>query len=523
MEAKKTALWLRIKQWSGTEAFRYVAAGFIVMVLALLSALGKYAPALAVTIALAEVLVLLIVPLIRRDVVLYYMLFIVFAGTALSNATFVYNDYNAPLYTFVQLPFVQSTHVPVLLFLPLLFLFGRGEIPFLSKLSEHKALRTTLRFMCLMFLTGALFGFVVRWCNDNSLRDTYDLWYYIYEGNLLIYLNLLFLSVGLTYCFVTSKKLVGEFENYLLVFLFGIAAATVFSVLFGWSADYMDNTTLLLSQSAIYGVFLLVYPLYGKKPKSVKILSLVLGAASVFAMLFKSSELGGKWWIYVFFTLLVLLFKMFFSKKRVLKIAAVAVALGAVGGVVLFMNVDFDLGLSETKMHQFFDLLNVFDRHWYSSLPESPKVRIDEFVNVLIEYVKKPYFALFGKGFGATVTKHWGETDWSIDSVNVFSQLELKNQVFGIMHETVNRLILAFGVVGIAFIVREIWFAIRRFRDSFPCLIGFVWFIFFYNTVYSALYIGLVCLLFSKIGNGETAQAEPSSPDAPEEENAVEQ
>lgn len=519
MEPEKTTLRLRIKQWSKTEEFRYVAAGVAVMVLALLSALGKYAPALAVTIALAEVLALLIVPLIRRDPVLYYMLFIVFAGTALSNSTFVYNDYNAPLYTFVQLPFVQSTHVPVLLFLPLLILFGRGEIPFLTKLSEHRTLRNTLRFICLMFLTGALFGFVVRWCNDNSLRDTYDLWYYIYEGNLLIYLNLLFLTVGLTYCFLTSEKLVGEFENYLLVFLFGISAATVLSVLFGWSADYMDNTTLLLSQAAIFSVFLLVYPLYGNKPRRVKILSLVLGAASVFAMLIKSSELGGKWWIYVFFTLLVLLFKMFFSKKLVPKIVAVAIALGAVGVVVLFMNVDFDLGLSETKMHQFFDVLNVFGPHWYSNLPESPKVRIDELVNVVIEYVKKPYFALFGKGFAATVTKHWGETDWSMESVNVFSRLELKNQVFGIMHETVNRLVLAFGLVGVAFIVRETWFVIRRFKDSFPCLIGFLWFIFFYNTVYSALYIGLCCFLFAKIGKEDAGSAELSLPALPEEEN----
>ena len=515
MDEEKTTFWIQLKKWSKTDWFRYVLCGFSIMILALLCALGKYAPALAVTIALAEVLVLLIVPLIRRDVVLYYMLFIVFAGTALSHPTFIYNDNTVSLYTFVQLPFVQSTHVPVLLVLPLLIVFGRRGVSFyLKELSEHKTLRATLRFTFLIFILGIFFAYVSRWCNDNGLRDLYDLWYFLTERHILLYFNLMMLAVGLSLCFLTSPKLMREFENYLLVFLFAIAGATILSVLFGWSADYMENTTLLLSQAAIFGVFLIVYPLYGNKPKSVKISALVLGVASTFAMLFKSSELAGKWWIYVFCTLLVLLFKMFFSKKRVLKIAALAVALGAVGGVVLFLNVDFDLGLSETKMHQVFGVLNIFDPHWYSSLPTSPKVRIDELVNVVIEYVKKPYFALFGKGFAATVTKHWGETDWSIHSVNVFTDLELKYQVFGLMHETVNCLTNMFGLFGISFILYEAWFFIRRFKDSFPCLIGFMWFIFFFTTTYSAMFIGLCCLLYAEVAAEKTAVAPISVPEA---------
>lgn len=506
MEEGKTTLWIQFKNWSKTDGFRYVLCGFLIMILALLCALGKYVPVLAVVIAFAEVVALLVFPLWRRDVVLYYILFIVFAGTALSHPTFIYNDNTVPLYTFVQLPFVQSTHVPVLLVLPLLLVFGRRGVSFyIRELSKHKSLRNTLRFIFLVFFLGIFFAYVSRWCNDNGLRDLYDLWYYLTERHILLYFNLTMLAVGLSLCFLTSPKLMREFENYLLIFLFAVAAATVLSVLFGWSADYMENTTLLLTQSAIFGVFLIVYPFYGNKPKSVKILSFALGCASAFSMLFKSSELAGKWWIYVFVALLVLLFKMVLSKKLALKIAAVVIAVGAVGIVFLFTHHDFDLGLSETKMHQVFGMLNIFDPHWYSNLPTSPKVRIDELVNVFLEYVNKPYFALFGKGFAATVTKHWGETDWSIHSVNVFTDLELKYQVFGLMHETVNCLTNAFGLFGISFILYEAWFFIRRFKDSFPCLIGFMWFIFFFTTTYSAMFIGLCCLLYAKIENANEA------------------
>ena len=70
-----------------------------------------------------------------------------------------------------------------------------------------------------------------------------------------------------------------------------------------------------------------------------------------------------------------------------------------------------------------------------------------------------------------------------------------------------------FGLFGISFILYEAWFFIRRFKDSFPCLIGFMWFIFFFTTTYSAMFIGLCCLLYAKIENTNEA---PESVPVPE-------
>ncbi|MCR4660471.1 MAG: hypothetical protein K5765_00525 [Clostridia bacterium] len=433
------------------------------------------------------------------DIVKFYLLFIVFTGTSLSNATFVYNDPTVHLYTFTQLPIIKGYHITLLLFLSVFIVFIKERKIFRTNLSNNKKLKNTLILFILLFIFGIFFGIISMLINDNQMMNHFDLWFVLYRRDLLLYFNILLIMTGISYSFLACDELKNKFEDYFLIFMFSISIATILSVLFGWSADYGSGTTLLLSQASIFSVFLVIYPFYSNKKNSVKVLAFILGIVSSLCMLFKTSELAGKWWIIIFIVFILVIYKSIISNRLgIIIIGTILIALSIFSFISLMHN-EIGFGLSEAKLKQFSSVINIFGSNWYDNLSASPKSRIDELVNVFLEYVEKPLYLPFGKGFASSFIRRFGTSDWSITSSGTFSQLELKYQVFANMHETVNSLILSFGLFGIVILIREFSFFIKNLKMNFFGVLGFVWFIFFFTTGYSALYVGLCCFIFSKI------------------------
>lgn len=503
---KNAIMYTKIADCRSSHRYSDICLVILITSLAILCAYSKYSTALALSIAFFEIAVLLYC-LVKRDIVKYYALFVVFTGTALSHSVFIYNDATAVLYTFTQLPVVEGFHIPILLLAPILFGFNFSR--FKNRLLENHQIKVMILFLFAMYVSGTLFGLITLLFNDNGLRDHFDLWFFLFRRNLLLYTNLTLFLVGISYCFLISKKLRDGFYRYLLVFLLGISLAAIISVLVGWSADYGSNTTLLLSQAAIFGVFLMVYPLYVKTKFIKGLVCFSIGASSSYLMLYRTSELAGKWWIYTAVVLVALIIKLAISKNLFLKGLSIFVIILFVSVLIYLLHNDVGFGLSETKLHQFIETINVFDRNWYNNLPASPKARIDELVNALFEYFEKPFYFFFGKGFSSSFIQRWGTSDWSVNSVNVFTTLELQYGVYGNMHETVNKIILSFGLLGIVLLIREIWFFAKTFRHSFASLVGFMWFIFFFNSGYSALYIGACCFVFAKLSSQKVLCAKP--------------
>ena len=467
-------------------------------ILFLLCALGKYIVPLAIAIAVFEVFVLLYY-LMKQDLVSFFILYILFSGTSLSNSVFIYNDPDVPLYCFNQLPLVRGYHNILLLLVAVACILSkRRSFTVLEKRAYWRA-KQTIKIILLMFIFGVFFGLFVLLVNDNGLLYLSDLWFVNYRRSLLRYLNLLLVAFGIYYCFVSSKNLRERFEDYLLVFLFSSSIATIISVLLGWSADYSSNTTLLLSQSALYNVFLVLYPFYSRKHLRMKMWSFFLGTSSTMCMLIKSSELSGKWWIFILYVFVLIIFRSVISSRIGLKFFGGIMIGISIIALLYLLNSQSAGGLSMTKFIQFRYLLNIKNPLWYKVLPESPKVRIDEFINIMLEYKEKPWFSILGKGFGASLLKRWGSTNWSLSSSGTFTLLELENQVFMNLHESINCILLSFGFFGFYIIFKELLYFIKKFGTDFFCIVGFAWFIFFLSSGYSALYIGLCCFLYSKI------------------------
>lgn len=467
----------------------------IIVVLALLCAYGKYSQPLSIIVGIAELLILLEIIIVEKSFRKYMFSLLIFASTALSNSTFMYNDASRQLYTLFKLPIIQGYHTTILYLLPFMTVLWRFDY-FKKTVIQNKALYNMFRFVFCFFFIGLFMTLFTVLINDNNILDLQGFTTILIRRNILKYINLLILVLDITYLFVSSDEVLDEFAELGVLILKGVGIASIISVLLGWSADYGSGTTLLMSQSAFFVVLLLILPLYDNKEKTCW----VIGVLSTFALLVRSSELGGKWWLIVFFVFGILIVQVFNTrvKQPIYKLFAIVFVFGGIAFIAYILTNEQGFGLAETKLHQAVNLLHFSSKNWYALLPASPKTRIEEFVNIWIALLQNPIYLMFGKGFLGTVTHSWGQMNWVIMEGG-FSEIESQAGIFANMHECVNTILLTSGLMGLFFVIKEIKYFIKNFREDFWCVIGFIWFIFFFTDIgYVGLWLGLFSWIYSK-------------------------
>lgn len=156
----------------------------------------------------------------------------------------------------------------------------------------------------------------------------------------------------------------------------------------------------------------------------------------------------------------------------------------------LLMNNSF---LLATKYEQAVKMFSFGSENWFENIPSSPKMRITEFMNIIEEYVSKPWFAFFGKGFCGTIKDRLGLfTD--LDEFS-FSIWELNFGAYYSMHESINCFFLVGGLFGL-YTILSILGSIFKFMHLSPWLVfGFVWILLFYNYHLTIGIYGIVSLV----------------------------
>src|SRR5690606_5756124 len=81
-------------------------------------------------------------------------------------------------------------------------------------------------------------------------------------------------------------------------------------------------------------------------------------------------------------------------------------------------------------------ILDITQDNYYKNIDASPNARIDEFLNVIVEYNQKPFFSILGKGFGGSTKDHI-KAFGSFQS-SYFSDNEYIYGSFVFLHETIN-------------------------------------------------------------------------------------
>ena len=179
-------------------------------------------------------------------------------------------------------------------------------------------------------------------------------------------------------------------------------------------------------------------------------------------------------------------------------ILIVSLVIVAVTSILPMLMITSDDNLITSKALEAFSLIDFTSGDYLSNIPDSPKNRIDEFVNIFIEYTNKSTFSIFGKGFGGTTRDH--ENLFGSFLASYYTDDEYLYNAFNFMHESINNTFLKFGFTGL-FLFMMILFRILKSKDMNPFLaIGFVWLVFFYGYTNSLATFGISALLlgFSK-------------------------
>jgi hypothetical protein len=64
--------------------------------------------------------------------------------------------------------------------------------------------------------------------------------------------------------------------------------------------------------------------------------------------------------------------------------------------------------LISNKIHEIKGLITFWKPGWYENMPTSPRYRVSEFANICLEYIKKPYYFIFGKEYVSTFKDYIG-------------------------------------------------------------------------------------------------------------------
>ncbi|KIO68304.1 hypothetical protein B4065_1653 [Caldibacillus thermoamylovorans] len=471
-----------------------------------LNLLSTKSSLLGICLGIIEIIILYLL-FLKRDIKGYLVCFLLFLTTSFEVAQFVFGDVDSTIYSFYRLPIIKTYHLYILLLLPLLVLLGKYR--FLSRLKNFKVLRNFLLGLSIIYLGSILSTFLSIIINDNNINSLTIYPSYL-RGDILSH----FIMFGLILCFtillLADKTFVYQLEEWLISIMISFCIAAPISILFGFKGYYGSGEAILLPLASFFAVLVLILPRY-KDYKQYKSLYF-FGVVIFFSMLFLPSPLGGKWWLVIF--LIIIFFLISFVKGLKYKrkvftsliitfvfIAVIVASFVSVSSSNNNKNIDH-ANIQQLKFYQGLSLVIIWEDDWFDNLPNSPKFRIDEFINVFLEYKEKPQFFLFGKGLGGSIKHHTNFLDWT--NTDAFTLDQIQANVFFSLHETINVFFLKFGLSGLILLVYITFVSLKNLFNNPWILIGLVWFLLYYSIYYTMLF-GACCFVLGlyKLGAKE--------------------
>jgi len=353
------------------------------------------------------------------------------------------------------------------------------------------------KFAIMMFFLnfiGVFFGLFQILVNDNNIQnmDNYIL-HFINELYTMIALPMLVIfAIG--YILTWELNKIYKLKSYLISILVGVVASMVFSLVSGNYGTYSVDT-LLVTNVIRYIPFMLIIPFYKnyKLPKYFVVVALLSMVLSLFY------NATGK---QILLNMLIPLgiISIFWRQKKYLSFGLLMLAfpvIGIIASLLVDMFIDRSI-LFEIKFNQAISMIKFWENNWLINMPLSPRIRIIELMNISLEYIKKPWFVLFGKGYMGSITDHSGLLGNTF-ILGSFSMEQWNNGTFYRVHETFNKLYLYHGIVGIGFYIYTIKLVFKNFTKSPWILVGGFWILMVYGYSVTMTAYGMVALLLGFI------------------------
>jgi hypothetical protein len=432
-------------------------------------------------------LVVLLYEIARKNYTRFLSYFIIFLGTSLESPAFVGVE---NFYGFKNFKVAGINIAAIVLIFIFIVLIKRGQLNYIFK-TKGKLL-IFIKGATLLTFIGVFIGLFAILINDNNVATNMTGFSMFINASYMFIFVLIEIIVISTIININPIKII-ELKDTLVALIISTAITMIASLVFknfgnrgGLDSLQVSNLVMLLTTS-------IVLPFFTVKNR-IEWLIITLSSVTIFTLgIFYNTN--GK--MLIIAALMPIVIMTILVKKKKYVEALTIVFFTVSGSIFLFYSllpkIRLINPLFSIKFDQAISILFFWRDNWLVNMPDSPRIRIAQFLNISIEYMKKPYFLVFGKGFMGTIRDHLNLFG-RIDEFS-YSIWELNNQTFYIMHETLNTLFLTNGLLGIIFIFKIFIYIMNNLYKSPWIIIGGVWFLLFYSYSVTISIYGVTALI----------------------------
>lgn len=352
------------------------------------------------------------------------------------------------------------------------------------------SLTKLVRGICIINILGLFLGVInVFLFNDNNVKSipnygvTFIEMVYSFIGLVVFPVLLLF------WRYLEDPDFVDKIKESLTGVFGAVFVSIGVSLALGKYTVGWAGTEINLSPVGMYLPYLILFPFY--KGEKHKYRWLAVGLIGIIAGIYFWP--GGKGMISLFPLAVVMLFLLFKGHNRKICLLMLGLII-PIGIATFFVMRDRLTNGIISKWYYAVTLLDVTNPDWWSLIPPSPKWRIVELINIISEFIEKPYMLLLGKGYMGTVRDYTGLLSQFSGDLSGAEAGEWITGLFYSMHETFNRLFLENGIVGLYILGQTLLKMIRRYDVSPYIFIGGFWFIFFWGYSLQMAAFGILAL-----------------------------
>ena len=424
-----------------------------------------------------------------KNIKYYLFLYILFICNCLEFSTAVGSDSFYGLKNFR----VFGVNLGAILMLPLIIV-GFLNI-FKIRNIENSTKNRFVSILLIINTIAAITGVFLIVVNNNNITHSFDNVFSLFFGKMY---EMLFipLSLGLTIpLFIRDKKFKAQFSLILEATLLASVFQIITSVVFKQYGTYSTIDTLQMSLISVFVPFLMLLSLdkeFCCFPKMCFIFSII---GSVLTVFYNPS---GKMIIIFALSFFIFIVQMVRKGNGFKKVFASVLLVCVLLSLPFVYSYMMNSALFGHKIGEVLSIINIFSDEWLSNMSLSPRIRVEEFRAIFVEYEKMPFLAVFGKGYLGSITDVNGFFYQSLSSTDGFvSNAEWASGVFYNLHEGAS-ILLMYGLFGLGFIMYTFIKLIKQYVKSMSpyTLIGALWFLLFYGYSFTLGIFGFSCIIY---------------------------
>lgn len=449
------------------------------VVLSVITALFFRNKYISIVIGTFEVL-LVIASILQKRGDNAFLRLVFFISTVIESAYFSTGTTDIKLYSFENLPGIRTYHILLIC----AFLLISTTLVNRRTDKTNKWIRRIVYFWGLECIVSIITCLIA---NDNGIRNTWGLIRLVIVDGYNSFFTVAVIAVSLNYLY-SNKKFDEKIETLIICVLKGaVISAVILVFLQNIRVTEAGDKYLICPLILFWSPMLL---LFYKKER--KISYIIYGVISIILQMRYTVGIPGAWWITTAIIVVAFLAEgvkeiVFMRHTTAWNICILFLIVFVGMGVSIVLSTDNYSTQENYIIYKMRTAISILDFSkdpmvWLNGLGSSVGIRVEQIVNVIIEFMKNPMYILFGKGFGGTITHSWGIYNWNTTSA--FSEVQIASKVYSNLHTGMAELMINFGLAGaciVLYLIKKMISAILGKRYNPWIIVGAVFLLFFYS------------------------------------------